>query len=111
MCVHSQKTAESSIKSQLRRIETKRFVKLFHYFPNIFLRKSLLIIDSAYATLKGQSCKLYDDKDMITSTQITNTEIFALILVLVFKLLSRKALFINRKDKRNCYKVGYFLRK
>ena len=39
---------------------------------------------------------------MIASAQITNTEIFALIAVLVFKLLSHKVLFINRKDNRNC---------
>ena len=39
---------------------------------------------------------------MIASTQITNTEIFALIAVLVFKLLNRKVLFINRKGNRNC---------
>ena len=34
---------------------------------------------------------------MIASTQITNTEIFAFISVLVLKLLSRKVLFTNRK--------------
>ena len=39
---------------------------------------------------------------MMASTQITNTEIFAFIAVLAFKLLSRNVLFINRKDKRNC---------
>ena len=39
---------------------------------------------------------------MIASTQITNTEIFAFIAVPVFKLLSRKVLFINGKDNRNC---------
>ena len=39
---------------------------------------------------------------MIASTQITNTEVFVFIAVLVFKLLSRKVLFINRKDNRNC---------
>ena len=38
---------------------------------------------------------------MIASTQIKNTKIFAFIAVLVFKLLSCKALFINRKDDRN----------
>ena len=38
---------------------------------------------------------------MIAATQITNTEIFAFIAVLVFKLLSGKVLFINRKDKKN----------
>ena len=38
---------------------------------------------------------------MITSTQVTNMEIFAFIPVLVFKLLSREVLFINRKDNTN----------
>ena len=51
--------------------------------------------------LKVQSCKLYNNKYMIAATQITNTEIFALIFVLVFKLLSRKVMFINRKANRN----------
>ena len=35
---------------------------------------------------------------MITSTQITSTEIFAIIVALVLKLLSHRVLFINRKD-------------
>ena len=39
---------------------------------------------------------------MTLSIQITNTEIFTFIPVLVFKLLSRKILFKNRKDNRNC---------
>ena len=39
---------------------------------------------------------------MIASTEITNTEMFAFIAVVVFKLLSRKVSFINRKDNRNC---------
>ena len=39
---------------------------------------------------------------MIPSPQITNAELFAFVAVLVFKLLSRKVLFINRKDNRNC---------
>ena len=52
--------------------------------------------------LKVQSCKLYGNKNMIASTQITNTEIFAFITVLVFKLLGRKVLFIIIKDNRNC---------
>ena len=37
---------------------------------------------------------------MITSTQITNTKISAFIAVLIFKLMSCKVLFINRKDNR-----------
>ena len=52
------------------------------------------------AYLQLQSCKLYN-KHMIASTEITNTEIFTFIAVLVFKLLSRKVLFINRKGSRN----------
>ena len=48
---------------------------------------------------------------MIASTQITDNEIFTFIAVPVFKLLSRKVLFINKKDNRNCKKVGNFLRK
>ena len=33
---------------------------------------------------------------MIASTQITNTEIFAFVAALVFKLLTRKGLFIKK---------------
>ena len=44
---------------------------------------------------------------MIASTQIISTEIFAFIAVLVFKLLSRKVLLINKKDNRNCKKVNF----
>ena len=40
--------------------------------------------------LKVQSCKLYNNKYMIASTQITSTEIFAFSAVLVFTLLSLK---------------------
>ena len=47
--------------------------------------------------LKIQSCKLYNNEYMIASAQITSTEIFAFIVVLVFYLLSRKVLFINKK--------------
>ena len=52
--------------------------------------------------LKAQSCKLYNNKYMIALTRITNTEIFAFLAVLVFNLLSRKVLFINRKYNRDC---------
>ena len=45
---------------------------------------------------------------MISLTQITNTETFIFTAVLVFNSLSRKVLFINRKDNRNFLKVGYF---
>ena len=58
--------------------------------------------DTQLGILKVQSCKLYNNKHTIVSKQITNIEIFAFIPVLVFKLLSRKVLFINRKNNRNC---------
>ena len=52
--------------------------------------------------LKVQQFKSYNNKYMIASTQIANTEIFTLIAVLVFKLLSHKVLFVNGKGNRNC---------
>ena len=45
---------------------------------------------------------LFNNKHMIPSTHMTNFEIIAFIAVLAFKLLTRKILFINRKDNRNC---------
>ena len=39
---------------------------------------------------------------MIALKQITNTETFTFIAVLVFKLLDHKVLLINIKDIRNC---------
>ena len=41
---------------------------------------------------------------MIAYTQIKTIEIFTFIAAIVFKLLSRELLFINRKDNRNCVK-------
>ena len=45
---------------------------------------------------------------MIASTQITNTEIFAFVAVLVFKLLRRKVLFINKKPIETVKKWATF---
>ena len=53
-------------------------------------------------SFKGTVYKLYNNKYMILSTQLTNIEIFPFIAALVFKLLGRKVLFINRQDNRNC---------
>ena len=54
-------------------------------------------LKSAVSSLKVQSYKLYNNKYMITSTQATNTKIFAVIILLVFTLLNRKVLFITEK--------------
>ena len=50
---------------------------------------------------------------MIASTQITNPEGFEFVAVLVFKLSSRKVLFINRKDNRQqrLLKTRFFFNK
>ena len=48
---------------------------------------------------------------MIASTQITNTEIFAFITKLVSKLLSRKVLFVNKKDKKKLLKSRLLFKK
>ena len=80
------------------------FVDLKVYSNNVTFVLHLL--------LKVQSCKLDDDKYMIASTQVTDTEMFAaFIAVLVFKFLSHKVLFINRKSNRKWQKIAYFLRK
>ena len=48
--------------------------------------------------LKVQSIKLYNNKYMIPSTQITNTEVCTFIDFLVFKLLGWKGFIVKRKD-------------
>ena len=68
----------------------------------IIMKNTKEMFPNVTRVLKVQSCRLYSNKFMIASTQITKTEIFAFIAVLVFKLMSRKVLFINRKDNRNC---------
>ena len=67
-----------------------------------FVLGSSIQVHEGVFTLKVQSYILGNNKYRMASTQLTNTEIFAFIAVLVFKLLSRKVLFINRKDNRNC---------
>ena len=54
-------------------------------------------LEEVWFTLKVQSCKLHNDKYIMASTNLRNTEIFALIAILVFKLLSRRVLIISRK--------------
>ena len=66
------------------------------------IKNSIFEIPIIPQTLKLQSSKLCSNKHMIASTQTTNTEMFGFIALVVFKLLSRKVLLLNRKDKRNC---------
>ena len=72
--------------------------KSFHWVE----RHSINSIDLWIRNLKVLSCKFYNNKYMVASTQITNTKIFVFIAVLVSKLLSRKVFFINKKDNGNC---------
>ena len=53
-----------------------------------------------FISLKVQPCKLCNSKSIISTTVVTNPEVFTFITVIVFRLLSRKALFINGKGKR-----------
>ena len=62
-----------------------------------FWQSEILWRGETESLLNVQSCKLCNNKYIIVSTQITNIEIFAFTVVLVFKLLSRKVLFINGK--------------
>ena len=48
---------------------------------------------------------------MIASTQVTNRTIFTFIAVLVFKLLSRRAVFVKQKIKKNLLKKRLLLKK
>ena len=56
--------------------------------------------------IKIQSCDLYNNKYMIASIQITQNEVFTSIAVEAFKLVGNRVLFIDKKDNRNCQKVG-----
>ena len=67
--------------------------------PKKHLKGQIYITRINVRILKGTVIQI--NKYMIRLTQITNTEIVAFIAVLVFKLLSRQALVINRKDNRN----------
>ena len=51
-----------------------------------------------------QSCNLYNNKYMITLTQIANTEIFTIIAFLVFKLLNVKFCLQTEKAKETVKK-------
>ena len=62
-------------------------------------KTKLLLVRDKFRVQPYRSC---NNKYMIASTQTTNTGIFAFTAVLVFKLLGRKVLFLNRKDNRNC---------
>ena len=48
---------------------------------------------------------------MIASRQITNSEFFTFIAVLVFKLLIRKVLFINKKGNKKLLKRRLLFKK
>ena len=52
-----------------------------------------IITSTSFNSIKKvQSYKLHNNKYIIASTRITNTEILAFIAILVFKLLRRKVL-------------------
>ena len=76
----------------------KQLFSFFKYEEILINIKNML--RTSYLNVKP--CILYNKKYMIASTQKTNTEIFTFISVLVFKLLNRKGLFLNRKNNKDC---------
>ena len=72
------------------------------YIPVFGLNTEIYGVNQYLDTFVSNSGKLYNNKYMIASTPIANIEVFTLTAVLVFTLLSRKFLFINRKDNRDC---------
>ena len=79
----------------LQRLQRKSLHKTFALQLQKNFVKIKIWVDF-YFNLKVQSCKLYDNKYMIASIQIKNTDIVTFVSVLVLKLLSRKVLFTNR---------------
>ena len=61
---------------------------VFYHARNLSITNQILKL--IRKTLKLPSCKLYKNKYMIASTQLTNIETFEIVAVLVFKLLSGK---------------------
>ena len=55
--------------------------------------------------------QLHNHKYIIASTQITNTEIFAVIAALGFKLLSRKNFAHKQKGQKKLLKSRLFFKK
>ena len=104
LTLYNRITTVSNLINLMRQNST---IKILWKDNKVYGESEIAALDRRYKlhqprNLKVQSCKLHNNKYMIASTQITNTKIFASIAVLVFKLLSRKFLFINRKEKRNC---------
>ena len=53
--------------------------------------------------LKGTVMQtICNKKYAIALKQLTNTEVYAFMSVLVFKLQSREVLLINKKESKNC---------
>ena len=88
-------TKHLKVNGSLRNCRTLNW-KILDKIDNLWQKYFSLIL------LKVQSCKISYNKYTIVSIQITNPEIFAFIAVRVFKLLSRKVLFIIKKNNRNC---------
>ena len=74
-------------------------------------QENLLSYMCQYHILKVQLCKLCNNKYMNMSTQITNTDIFTFMAALVFKLLSRKVLSLNRKRQQKLLKSRLLFKK
>ena len=70
---------------------------VFKYCFKNSTRNTFCLKNSVSRLAMQNKYMIYINKHMIASIQVTNTEIFAFIAVLVFKLLSPKVLLINKK--------------
>ena len=87
---------------------SKHFILLNFSVKNIYCLSDLenvAVLFKPPPCLKGTVTKLHNNKYMIALTQITNTEFFGFITVLVYNIFSSNVLFINRKCNRNCKKI------
>ena len=70
-------------------------------FVNKKIQKELLKSSLLFKIIENFTGKYYK---IISASSFKNAEIFAFVFFLVFKLLSCKIVFLNRKDSRNYYK-------
>ena len=103
LTLYNRITTVSNLINLMRQNST---IKILWKDNKVYGESEIAALDRRYKlhqprNLKVQSCKLHNNKYMIASTQIINTE-FVFKAFLDFKLLRRKVLFINRKDNRNC---------
>ena len=89
---------QNSYKSQAKSFICSK-INLGHKSSDVKIEQIALQLWRFMWIIAVHSCELYNNKYMIASAQITGTEFFPFIAVLVFKLLSRKVFLKNKRQK------------